>query len=80
MDQVPPPLVIFIDYTWDTKGSHGPMCFSNPGAGSWGKNVILNYSFVSVEYNQRFQLCFGEQGGVLKFLINNPTKMMCFCS
>ena len=37
MDQVTPPLVIFLDYTWDTKGSHGPVCFPHPGAGSGGK-------------------------------------------
>ena len=80
MDQVPPPLVICIYYTWYTNGSHGPVCFSHPGAGSGGKNVTLNSAFVSVEYNQRLQLYFGEQVRVLKILINNPTKMMCSCS
>ena len=44
------------------------------------ENVTLNSAFVIVEYNQRLQLYFGEQVGVLKFLINNPTKMMCSCS
>ena len=28
------PLVICLDDTWDTKVSHGPVCFSQPGAGS----------------------------------------------
>ena len=45
-----------------------------------GEMDTLNSAFVSVEYNQRLQLYFGEQGGVLKILINNPTKMMCSCS
>ena len=34
VDQVPLPLVIGLDDNWDTKGSHGPVCFSQPGAGS----------------------------------------------
>ena len=38
MNQVPPPPVIGLYDTWDTKNSHGPVCFYNPGAGS-GKNV-----------------------------------------
>ena len=80
MDQVPPPLVICPDYTWDTKGSHVPVCFSHPGAGYGGKNVALNSALVSVEYNQILQLCFGEQVRVLKNLINNLTKMVCSCS
>ena len=80
MDQVPPPLVICLDYTRDTKVSHGPVFFSRPGAGSGEKNVTLNSAFVSVEYNQILQLYFGEQVGVLKILINNPTNMMCSCS
>ena len=42
-----------------------------------GENVTLNSAFVSVEYNQRLQLYFGEQGAVLQILINNPTNMMC---
>ena len=33
VDQVPPPLVIVFDDTWDTKGIHGPVCFSQPGDG-----------------------------------------------
>ena len=49
MDQVPPPLAIYLDYNWDTKVSHRPVCFSHPDAGSWGGGgVTLNSSFVSV--------------------------------
>ena len=44
VDQVPPPLVIYLDYTWYTKGSHGPACFSHPGAGS-GKKTNCCSSF-----------------------------------
>ena len=81
VDQVPPLLVIFLDDTWYTKGSHGPVCFSHQGANSGGGGVVtLNSSFISVEYNQILQLCFREQLRVLKTLINNPTKMMCYCS
>ena len=72
--------MIFLDYTWDKKYIHRPVCFSHPGAGSGGgENVTLNSAFVSVEYNQILQLYFGEQVRVLKILINNPTKMMCSC-
>ena len=28
------PIVIVFDDTWDTKDSHGPVCFSQAGAGS----------------------------------------------
>ena len=55
MDQVPPPLVICLDDTWDTKDSHGPVCVSRPGVGSWKKNPPLNSASVSVEYNQRLR-------------------------
>ena len=34
VEQVPPPLVIFIDDTWDTKVSHLIVCLPHPGAGS----------------------------------------------
>ena len=48
MDQVPPPLVICLYYNWDTKGSHGPVCFSHPGAGS-GKTIVpLESASISV--------------------------------
>ena len=30
---MPPHLVIGLYDTWDTKGSHGPVCFSHPGSG-----------------------------------------------
>ena len=65
MDQVPLPIVIGIDETWEKKGSHGTVCFSHPGAGYEKVFVPLNSASVSVEYNQILQSCFGEQGGVL---------------
>ena len=34
MDQVPLLIVIGVDENWDTKGSHGHVCFYHPGAGS----------------------------------------------
>ena len=34
MDQVLLPLVIGLDETWDTEGSHGPVRFPQSGAGS----------------------------------------------
>ena len=45
MDQVPPPLVIYIDYTWGTKGRHGPVCFSHPGSGSGGGKCNIKLCF-----------------------------------
>ena len=32
-----PLILIFLDDTWDTKSSHGPVCFSHPSDGSWEK-------------------------------------------
>ena len=45
MDQVPPPLVIFIDDTRDKKGRHGPVCFSHPCAGSREKKGSTKVCF-----------------------------------
>ena len=56
--QVPAPLLIVFDDNWDTKGIHGPVCFSQPGDG-YEKNVTLNSASASMEYNQIFQSYFG---------------------
>ena len=48
MDQVPLPLIIVIDETWDTKGSHEPLYFSHPGAGSEKGFVPLKSASVIV--------------------------------
>ena len=40
VDQVPPPVLIFLDNTWDKKGIHGPVFFFHPGAGSEKKCSI----------------------------------------
>ena len=53
MDQVPLPLVIGLDDTWYKKASHGPVCFSQQGAGS--------KFFCSIK------LCF-YQGGIQKYI------------
>ena len=45
MDQVPPPLVICLDYTLYTKGSYGPVCFSHPGAGSGERKCNIKLCF-----------------------------------
>ena len=34
MEKVPPPLVVGLDDTWDTKGKHGNVRVSQSGAGS----------------------------------------------
>ena len=34
MDQLPPPLMIVLDGTWDTKGRYGPVFYFQKGAGS----------------------------------------------
>ena len=49
LEQVPLPLVIGIDDTWDTKGSHGPVCFYQPYYGSEKVFVLLNSASISVE-------------------------------
>ena len=49
MDQVTLPLVIDLDDTYYTIGSHGHVCFSQPGAGS-EKNVCS------------IKLCFCKRG------------------
>ena len=49
MHQVPLPLVIGLDYNWDTNGSHGYVCFTQPGAGS-EKNICS------------IKLCFCQHG------------------
>ena len=45
MDQVPPPLVIFLDYTWNKNGSHGPVFFYHPCAGSGEKKCNIKICF-----------------------------------
>ena len=45
---MPPPLVIGLDDTWDTKGSHVPLCFSQPGAGSEKVFDPLNSAYISM--------------------------------
>ena len=49
MHQVPLPILIVLDETWDTKCIHVPVCFSQPGAGS-------EISFSSIK------LCFYQSG------------------
>ena len=48
VEQVPHPLVIFLDDTWDTKGIHVPVCFPLLGAGSGGEK-----SFIRICFRQR---------------------------
>ena len=42
---MPLPLVIGLDDNRGTKGSHGPMCFSQPGAGSEKKCLFVKLCF-----------------------------------
>ena len=37
---MPPPILIFSDETWYTKGSYGPVCVSHPGVVP-DKNIFL---------------------------------------
>ena len=59
------PLVIGLDDTWDTKGSHRPVCFPQLGAGSEKRVSLLDYASISVEYKQILKSYFGKQGGLL---------------
>ena len=53
VDQVPPPLMIYLDDTWDTKVSHEHLCFPHSGAGSWKKKfhqTLLLSAWNTIKY------------------------------
>ena len=68
MDQVPIPLVIGLDDNWDKKVSHGPVCFSHPGAGS-GKSVCsIKLCFCQHGIQQNITVIFWVTGrGIVDF-------------
>ena len=79
MGKVPPPLLIVLDDTWDTKGRNGHDRVSQPGSGNDNFFPQLNYASIIMEYNQRLQSYFGGQTWGLYNLIKNTAKMMCYC-
>ena len=54
VDQVPPPLVIGFDDTWNTKDRHGHLRVSQPCAGSDKYLFTFNSTSISVEYQKIF--------------------------
>ena len=67
--------MVGLDYTWGTKGSHGSVCFYQPGSGSGFFSSIK-----LLEYNQILKSYFREQVGVFHIFINKPTEIMLYCS
>ena len=66
MDLVPPALVIYLDYTWYTNGSHGPVCFSHPGAGSGEKKCNIKLCFRQREIQPKIAVIFRGTGGSIE--------------
>ena len=66
MDQVPPPLVIFLDYTWDKKDSHGPVCFSHTGTGSGGGKFNIKLYFRQRGIQPNIAVIFRLTGGSIE--------------
>ena len=61
VDQVPPPIGIGLDDTWDTKGSNGHVSVSHPGAGS--------IFFVPSAWNiTKIELSFGVTGKGITYI------------
>ena len=54
--------MIGIDDTWDTKGSHGPVCFTQPGA-VFEKNVCsIKLCFCQSGIQPNITVIFGGKG------------------
>ena len=68
MDQVPLPPVIDLDDTWDTKGSHRHVCFSQPGASSEKNVCSVKFCFCKRGIQPNITIIFWVTGrGVLYF-------------
>ena len=68
MDQVPLPVVIGLDETWDTKGGHGPVRFSQTGAGSEKSFYSIKLCFYQHGIQPNITVIFWETGsGILDF-------------
>ena len=65
MEQVSLPIVIGLDETWDTKGIHGPVCFSQPGASSEKKcSIKLCFFHRGIQPNITVVICGTGRGFV----------------
>ena len=65
MYQAPLPLVIGLDYTWDTKGSHGPVFFPQPGADSGNSFPHIKLLFYKCVIQPNITVIFGGTGRVV---------------
>ena len=59
---MPPPIVICLDNTWDTKDSHGPLCFCHPGSGSGKINCSIKLCFRHREIQPKIAVIFRGTG------------------
>ena len=80
MYQVPPPLVIALDETWDKKVIHGHVRVYHPVSDSNKHFFSIKLCFRQRGIQPNIELSFGGQGRGLKILRNNSTKIMCLCS
>ena len=72
MDQVPLPIVIVLDDTWDTRGSHGPVCYSQPGDGS--ENIFsVKLLFFQRGIKPNFAVNFG---GTVRVIVDFDKKIV----
>ena len=62
------PFVTGFGDTWDTKGSHGPVCFSQPGAGSGKRVCSIKLCFCQRVIQPNITVIFGGTGrGIVDF-------------
>ena len=80
MDQVPLPHMIVLDDTWYTKGSHGPVCFPQPGAVSEKSCYSIKLCFHQCGIQPNTLEIFQVTGRVIEDFYKNAAKMMCSCS
>ena len=62
---MPLPIVICLDDTWDTKCSHGTVCFSQPGAGSEKRFCSVELCICQCGIQPNITVIFGGTGKVI---------------
>ena len=60
---MPLPIVIGLNETWDTKGIHEPVCFSQLGAGSEKSVCSIKLCFYQRIKQPNITVIFGGTGG-----------------
>ena len=80
MGQVPPPIMIGLDETWDTKGSHGHVNIYHPGADSYNYFCSIKTCFCQSVIQPKIAFISWVTGKGITYFEKNPTNMMCYCS